>query len=31
MIDEEMISYCLTYSDVYDDKPFDEKWTVIRH
>ncbi|MEC0256850.1 hypothetical protein PAEVO_18500 [Paenibacillus sp. GM2FR] len=31
MMEEEIISYCLTYPDVYKDKPFDDKWTVLRH
>jgi predicted DNA-binding protein (MmcQ/YjbR family) len=28
---EEIISYCLTYPDTYEDYPFDENWAVIRH
>ena len=29
---KEMISYCLTYQDVYEDYPFhDPNWCVIRH
>lgn len=29
---EDLIRYCLTYKDVYEDYPFrDHEWTVIRH
>lgn len=29
---EELIRYCLTYKDVYEDYPFhDVQWAVIRH
>lgn len=28
---KEIIDYCLTYPNTYEDYPFDEKWTVIRH
>ena len=28
---KEIINYCLTYPDAYEDHPFDETWTVIRH
>lgn len=29
---EEVINYCKTYSDVYEDYPFhDPNWTVMRH
>ena len=28
----DLITYCLTYKDVYEDYPFrDHEWTVIRH
>ncbi|AWB44695.1 hypothetical protein DCC85_11010 [Paenibacillus sp. CAA11] len=28
---QQIIDYCLTYTDAYEDYPFDEKWTVVRH
>ena len=29
---KDLITYCLTYKDVYEDYPFrDHEWTVIRH
>jgi len=28
---EEIIAHCLSYPDVYEDYPFDEHWTVMRH
>ena len=29
---QDLIKYCLTYSDVYEDYPFhDTEWAVIRH
>lgn len=29
---EELIQYCLTYKEVYEDYPFrDHQWAVIRH
>lgn len=29
---EELIAYCLTYKDVYEDYPFrDNQWAVVRH
>lgn len=29
---KDLITYCLTYNDVYEDYPFrDHEWTVIRH
>ena len=27
----ELIEYCLTYPDVFEDYPFDENWTAMRH
>ena len=26
-----LIEYCLTYPDAFEDYPFDENWTVMRH
>lgn len=31
MTKEELIEHCLTYPGVYEDYPFDEKWTVMSH
>lgn len=31
MTEDEMIKHCLSYTGVYKDYPFDEKWTVMRH
>ncbi|MDR1905982.1 MAG: MmcQ/YjbR family DNA-binding protein [Clostridiales bacterium] len=29
---KELIAYCLTYEDVYEDYPFDDSnWTAVRH
>ena len=29
---KDLITYCLTYKDVYEDYPFrDHEWAVIRH
>ncbi len=28
---QELISYCLTYAGAYEDYPFGEEWTVMRH
>ncbi len=29
---QDLIQYCLTYKDVYEDYPFrDHEWAVIRH
>lgn len=28
---KEIISYCLSLGNVYEDYPFDENWTVMRH
>jgi len=27
----ELIEYCLTYPDAFEDYPFDENWTAMRH
>ena len=27
----ELIEYCLTYPDAYEDYPFDENWACMRH
>lgn len=27
----ELIDYCLTFPDAFEDYPFDENWTVMRH
>ena len=27
----ELIEYCLTYADAFEDYPFDENWTAMRH
>ena len=27
----ELIEYCLTYPDAFEDYPFDESWAVMRH
>jgi len=27
----EIIDYCLTYENVYEDYPFDENWAALRH
>ena len=26
-----LIEYCLTYPDAFEDYPFDENWTAMRH
>lgn len=31
MTRKELIKYCLTYAAAYEDYPFDEQWTVMRH
>ncbi|WP_333782972.1 MmcQ/YjbR family DNA-binding protein [Faecalispora anaeroviscerum] len=31
MTKQEMVLYCLTYPGAYEDYPFDDKWTVLRH
>lgn len=31
MIKQEIINYCLTYPNTYEDYPFDETTTLIRH
>ncbi len=28
---QELIDYCLTYPGAYEDYPFDEEWTAMRH
>lgn len=28
---EEIVEYCLSYPDSYEDHPFGEGWTAIRH
>lgn len=30
-IKKQIIGYCLSLHDVYEDYPFDETWTVMRH
>jgi len=27
----ELIEYCLTFADAYEDYPFDEEWAAMRH
>lgn len=31
MIKPDIIKYCLTFPSAYEDYPFDETWTVMRH
>jgi predicted DNA-binding protein (MmcQ/YjbR family) len=31
MTKQELIDYCLTFPDAYEDYPFDEAWTAMRH
>ena len=31
MTKRELIDYCLTYPAAYEDYPFDENWTAMRH
>lgn len=32
MLDKQaIIEYCLTYPNAYEDYPFDEEWTAMRH
>lgn len=31
MTKDELITYCLSLTDVYKDYPFGEEWTVLRH
>ncbi len=31
MTKRQLIDYCLSYTDAYEDYPFDEVWAAIRH
>lgn len=31
MTKRELIDYCLSYPDTYEDYPFDDQWAVLRH
>jgi predicted DNA-binding protein (MmcQ/YjbR family) len=28
---KEIIEFCLSFTDTYEDYPFDEEWAAIRH